>query len=191
MNSSTQKTKILIECALLIAMGTILAQIKLFRLPAGGSITAASMVPFIMISYRHGTKWALLASLANVVLQIALGGIYTPPAGTVIALTGSILLDYALAYICLAFAAWFSKPFIKKNKVFAIAFGTFMVCLIRFLCSFLSGFLIWASLVEDGFGAVVYSLTYNGGYMLPETIITIIVICLLYKTSPRLFNIKD
>jgi len=186
MNKTTLKTRILVECAILIAMGTILAQIKLFRLPAGGSVTAASMVPFILISFRHGTKWGIIAGVVNTLLQIAIGGIYTPPAGTVWAVIGSILLDYAIAYICLGFSKAFSKPF--KNKTLGVAFGTFMVCFIRFLCSFVSGFLIWASLVEDGFGAITYSLTYNGSYMLPETLITIVVIVVLYRTAPKIFK---
>jgi len=184
--NNTNKTRILIECAILIAMGTILAQIKLFRLPAGGSVTAASMVPFIMISFRHGTKWGVLSAAANVLLQIALGGIYTPPAGTVLALIGSIMLDYVVAYMCLAFASAFAKPF--KNEIFGIAFGTFMVCFIRFICSFVSGFLIWASIATDGIGAVTYSLTYNASYMLPETIITVALMCMLYKTTPKFFS---
>ena len=188
MTTNTDKTRIMVECALLIAVGTILAQISFIKLPAGGSVTAASMVPFIMVSFRHGTKWGVISGVANTVLQIALGGIHMPPAGTFTAVVGSVLLDYVIAYVCLGFAASFAKPFMKKNKLFAIAFGTVMVCFIRFICSFVSGFLIWSSLMTDGFGAVVYSLTYNGSYLLPETVITVVAICVLYKAAPKLFT---
>ena len=187
---NTSRTRILVECALLLALGTVLAQIKLFRMPSGGSVTAASMVPFIMVSFRHGTKWGVITGIANCLLQILLGGLYTPPAGTFIALVGSIAFDYAIAYIALGFADMFAKPFGKEKRTAGILFGTFMVCLIRFLCGFISGFLIWASLAADGFGAVVYSLGYNASYLVPETAITMLVMFVLYKKAPSLFSAK-
>ena len=61
-----------------------------------------------------------------------------------------------------------------------------MVCGIRFLCSFLSGVLIWGNL-SDGLPAWTYSLTYNGSYMLPETILTTVAAVLIYKAAPQLF----
>ena len=43
MNQS--KTKSLVECAIMIALATVLSMIKLAELPYGGSITIASMLP--------------------------------------------------------------------------------------------------------------------------------------------------
>ena len=67
-----------------------------------------------------------------------------------------------------------------------VAVGTAVVCAIRFLCSFLSGVLIWGNLSE-GLPAWIYSLTYNGSYMLPETILTTVAAVLIYKAAPQLF----
>ena len=53
MTKSFSKTRILVECALMIALGTVLANIKIFELPNGGSITLFSMVPFILVSFRR------------------------------------------------------------------------------------------------------------------------------------------
>ena len=189
MQNNVSKTRIIVECALLIAMGTILAQVKIFRMPSGGSVTLLSMVPFIMISFRHGSKWGFLAGLANVALQIALGGIYTPPAGTILALIGSILFDYVLAYLVLGFADAFAKPF--KNKALGIVIGTSIVCLLRFICAFVSGFLIWGSLTDGVWSAIVYSLGYNIAYLLPESILTVVAIYILYKKAPAIFNITS
>ena len=47
MSSSYTKTRIMVECALMIALGTILANIKIYELPNGGSITLFSMVPSV------------------------------------------------------------------------------------------------------------------------------------------------
>ena len=186
---NTGKTRILVECALLIAMGTILAQVKIFRMPSGGSITLLSMVPFIMISFRHGTKWGILAGLANVALQMALGGIYTPPTGTVWALIGSIAFDYFFAYLVLGFAAVFAKPF--KNRAIGVAVGTAIVCALRFVCAFISGFLIWGSLTDGLWSAIVYSLGYNAAYLVPESILTIAAVYILYKKAPLIFSITS
>ena len=54
--TSYTKTRIMVECALMIALGTILANIKIYELPNGGSITLFSMVPFILVSFRHGVE---------------------------------------------------------------------------------------------------------------------------------------
>jgi len=191
MNTKTSNVRILAECAILIAVGTVLAQLQLFRMPNGGSVTVVSMLPFILISFRHGNKWGLLSGFANSLLQMLLGGLYTPPAGTVTAFAGAVMLDYIIAFTMLGSAAWFAKWFGDEYSPRSILFGTFAVCFIRFLCSFVSGFLIWSSLTEQGFGAVTFSLVYNGSYMLPETIITVAAMLALYKKAPMIFNQAD
>ena len=60
MTQTFSKTRTLVECALMIAIGTILSMIKLIELPNGGSVTLLSMLPFILVSFRHGVKWGLL-----------------------------------------------------------------------------------------------------------------------------------
>ena len=182
------KLRTITECALLIAIGTILAQIKLFRLPYGGSVTAFSMLPFFVISYRHGTKWGLLAGFANAMLQIALGGLYPPPAGTVGALIASVMLDYVLAYMVLGLADLFAAPFKSSHENFAYVFGAAVCCFLRFLCAFLSGWLIWSEVGADTLGAVSYSIGYNGSYLLPESILTCLGVFLLKKYIPRVFS---
>jgi len=179
----------LIECAILIALGTILAQIKIFRMPNGGSVTAASMVPFLLIAYRHGTKWGLLSSFANVLLQIVLGGIYPPVAPGALAYIAEILFDYFFAYMVLGLGFLFYKPF-KNKPGFAVGFSTFVCCFLRFLSSFISGFLVWADIAQDGFFAVTYSLGYNAAYLGPETFVTVVVMCLLFKTAPQIFDLE-
>ena len=187
MNKNYSNTRVMVECALLIALGTVLAQFKIFEMPNGGSITLLSMLPFILISFRHGTKWGLLAGFANSLLQMALGGLWPTPAGTAFAMVLEILLDYVLAFTGLGLAGWFKDRF-GGNTVAGYSIGTFCACFIRFLCSFLSGVIVWGSIAEDGFGAVTYSLTYNGSYMLPETILTIAGVIALYKAAPRFFK---
>ena len=187
MSSSYTKTRIMVECALMIALGTILANIKIYELPNGGSITLLSLLPFILVSYRHGTKWGLFTGFVNSLLQMLLG-FYAPPAPGLLPLVGMILLDYVLAFMALGLAELFARPF--KNRTVGVAVGTFAAGFLRFMCSFLSGVLIWGNL-SDGLPAWTYSLTYNGSYMLPETILTTVAAVLIYKAAPQLFAAQE
>ena len=125
---SYSRTRTLVECALMIAVGTVLAQIKIFEMPFGGSVTLVSMLPFILVSFRHGVKWGLATGFVNSLLQMLLG-FYAPPAGTVAAFVGVVLLDYVLAFTLLGLAGVIAKPF--KNHLLGVAAGTAAVCVIR------------------------------------------------------------
>ena len=184
MSKTYSKTRILVECALMIALGTVLANIKIYELANGGSVTLFSMVPFILVSFRHGAKWGLFTGFVNSLLQMLLG-FYAPPAPGLLPLFGMIMLDYVLAFSLLGLACVFAKPF--KNRLLGVAVGSAVVCLIRFLCSFLSGVLIWGNL-SDGLPAWTYSLGYNASYMLPETVLTVVAVVLLHKAAPKLFQ---
>jgi len=184
MAEKRNKISIITECAILIALGTILAQIKIYRMPTGGSVTAASMVPFLVIGYRHGTKWGLLAGFVNSLLQMLLGGIYPPVAPGALGYIAEILLDYCLAYMVLGF----SGLFFGKRKLANVAISSILCCFLRFLCAFISGFLVWSDVFSDGIASITYSLGYNAAYMIPESIITVLVLCTLYKVSPKIFT---
>jgi len=183
-------TRAMVECALMIAVGTVLAQIKIFTMPYGGSVTLVSMLPFILVSYRYGVKWGLFTGFVNSLLQM-LTNFYLPPAGTFTAVIAMILLDYMLAFMCLGTACIFEKPF--RNKKIGVAFGTAVVIFMRFMCNFLSGALLWGSYQSyyewaEGMSVWTYSFIYNGSYMMPEMIITAVVAFILASTAPKLFE---
>ncbi|MGI5978102.1 MAG: energy-coupled thiamine transporter ThiT [Oscillospiraceae bacterium] len=179
------KTRILTECAMMVALASVLTQVKLFQMPQGGSVTLCSMLPVILVSFRNGPKWGVMTGLVLSAIQMITGW-YAPPAGTVLAYVGMILLDYVLAFSLLGTAAAYAKPF--RNRYAGIAVGTVVVCAIRFLCSFFSGFLIWGSLAPSGKGAVAYSFGYQASYMVPETILTVSAALALYRFAPQLFG---
>ena len=179
------KTRILTECAMMVALSVVLMQVKIFSMPQGGSVTLCSMLPVILVSYRNGPRWGVLTGVVLAALQMITGW-YAPPAGTFLAYFGMILLDYVLAFTLLGTASFWAKPL--KNRYAAVAVGTTVVCVFRFLCSFLSGFLIWSSNAPLGESAVWYSLGYNASYMIPETILTVGAAVLLYRFAPALFG---
>lgn len=176
-------TLILVECAMMIAMATVLSMLKIFTLPQGGAVTCASMVPLVLVSYRHGLKWGIGTAFAYSLLQMAIG-FYAPPVSTFWAFAGVILLDYILAFTVLGTAAFFGRPF--KKRAVSAAVGAAAVVFLRFLCSFLSGILIWGSCAPEGTPVWLYSLTYNGSYMLPELVITAVVAMLLIPVLDRI-----
>ena len=188
--SKRTNVRAMVECAMMIAVGTVLAQIKIYTMPYGGSVTLVSMLPFILVSFRHGVKWGLFTGFINGLLQL-ITGFYAPPSGTLTALVAMILLDYLLAFMALGLAQGFAKPF--KNRIVGVAAGTAAVCFMRFICSFLSGALLWGSYQSYyewavGLSVWEYSFIYNGTYMLPELVITTVCACLLVKLAPKFFD---
>ena len=187
MSKTYSKTRTLVECALMIALGTVLANIKIFTMPNGGSVTLLSMLPFVLVSFRLGVKWGLFTGLVNGCLQMLLG-FYAPPAPGLLPLVGMILLDYVLAFTLLGLACVIAKPF--QNRLVGVAVGTAIAGFLRFMCSFLSGVLVWGNL-NEGLSAWTYSLVYNASYMLPETILTTVAAVLIYKAAPQLFAAQE
>ena len=176
-------TLTLVECAMMIAMATVLSLFPIFKMPQGGSVTFASMAPLVLVSYRHGIKWGLGTALTHSLLQMVLQ-FNSPPAQTFWAFAGVILLDYVLAFTVLGSASFFGG--VLKNKAAAAALGTSVVSVLRFLCSFLSGLLIWGSFAPEGTPVWLYSLVYNGSYMLPELAITAVVTAILLPLLGRI-----
>ncbi|MCR5128993.1 MAG: energy-coupled thiamine transporter ThiT [Lachnospiraceae bacterium] len=178
-----EKTKILVEGALMIALATVLSFIRVVKLPWGGSITLLSMLPIVLFSIRRGVKAGLGVSFLFALVQFVQGimdGLFgwglTP--GSLIA---CILLDYLLAFTVLGLAGLF-----RKKGVTGWICGIALAILLRFVMHFLSGVVIWKSFGQlwgDFFteNTVLYSLLYNGAYMLPEMIFTIIGAVALLK----------
>jgi len=157
-------TKVIAEIAVFVSLATVLSYIKIFSLPQGGSVTAASMVPILWLALRRGPKVGLFAATLYGVVQFALGPYVVHPA--------QVLLDYPIAFGMLGLAGFFQKrPFI----------GVSLGIIGRFVAHFFSGVIFFAIYAED-MNPAVYSAIYNGGYLLVELVISIYVIYLL-RTS--------
>lgn len=204
MTRPASKTRVLVECALMIALGTILGFIPVFELPHGGSITLVSMLPIVLVSFRRGAKWGALTAFIHSLIQLMLGIknlAYCQTAGAVV---GCILLDYLVAFTLLGLACVAAKPF--KSRLAGVGVGTLAVCLVRYLCSFLSGYIVWKDydyafewMTQFGWGQSIaalgenalcwlYSAVYNATYMLPEAALTTVVAVVLCKLAPKLFQ---
>lgn len=190
MNKNTQK---LAFSAIMIALGTLLSFITVYRLPYGGSITAFSMVPILLCGYMLGIKWGLLSAVVYGVIQSILGTFVSSAfAGLSIKQVIIVcLLDYFIAFGVLGLSSIFKKAI--KNDALAIGLGTLLVTVLRYASHFLSGYIVYGSYAEwffsqetvsfgskvlDSFSgkslAAIYSLIYNGTFMIPEIIISVI-----------------
>lgn len=178
-NISKIRLLAMVEGALMVALTVVLDLLPLPSWPQGGSITVA-MIPVIYYSYRRGARWGLMAGLVHAAVQMLLGW-YAPPAGTIWATLLCILLDYVLAFALLGGAELISRPFGKRFRLIGYGVGALCVTLIRFVCSFLSGVLLWGSYAPEGMNVWIYSLGYNASYMIPNAILTTVltvVLCL-------------
>ena len=185
-----QTTRMLAESALMVAIATVLSLLKI-DLPFGGGVTIDSMLPIILISHRYGFKWGLFTAFVYSVLQLILGVDNVGYATSAFMAAGVVVLDYILAYTVLGLSGIFGKS--RK----AVAIGIAVTFCLRFLCHFITGVWIWGAWMPEEFMGLpmsspyLYSLLYNGWYMLAELIVTEIIAMLLYKPLEKYFTGKN
>ena len=163
-------TKKLAMAGIMIALSQILSYVKVYNMPQGGSVTTGSMVPIILFSLIYGLKDGLFAALVYGLLQFILGG------GVAIHPL-SILLDYLLGFGVLGLAGVFHT---KTKYLPKALIGGLFASVMRYLMVFIAGVVVWGSYAPDTMPVWQYSLTYNGSYMVPEIILTLVVIALVY-----------
>ena len=160
----------LVESGLMLAVATVLSMVKVLDLPYGGSITAFSALPVIIVAYRHGLGQGLLTALAYALMQLALGGSALSYATSPIAAAAIVVLDYLLAFTVLGLGGIF------RNKVHhqgtALVLGAVATGAMRYTLHVIAGCTVWAGLSIPTEAAMVYSLAYNATYMIPETLVT-------------------
>lgn len=188
MNTSS-KTRIMVEGAMIIALATVLSFLKFGDMPYGGSITL-EMIPLIVMGFRNGSKWGIFTGFVHGLLQMIIGFSNVMYCPTLISQIGCILLDYILAFSVLGAGVVFAFGY-KKNKVLGAVTGTIIVSALRFLCSFISGIVLWGSYAPEGMNVVLYSLIYNGSYMLVDAIIAAVAMGLLAAVAPKLLVSAD
>ena len=186
MNQKINVQKLCVS-AIMIALATVLSMIKVFQMPLGGSITLLSMLPIVLVGIMYGAGWGFstagIYSIIQLILGVALDGLFAwgLEAPSLIA---CIMLDYVLAYTALGIAGIF-----YKKGYFAVILGTALALFARFVFHFLSGAIIFANFEKFViFGQAwvgrpfLYSLCYNGLYMLPELVLTCVAIAFIAKS---------
>ena len=162
------KTKQLTESAMLIAIAVVLELVGKMvfpPMPFGGQLTLVSMLPIVLVSYRHGVKWGLVTGLAYGLVQMALGaGTVTAAfqpgySGDGVLIANAIimcLLDYILAYTLLGLGGCFRSRFGRSGL--ELMLGSLVALGCRYLAHIVSGYVLfsgWAEwfFTQEGFPA--------------------------------------
>lgn len=166
-NAETKKaitTKQLVFSAVAIALAVVTSMIKFANLPMGGSVTLFSMLFIALIGYWYGPSIGLMTGFAYGLVQFVMEPIfYTIP---------QMLLDYPLAFGALGLSGFFYK------KKWGLQIGYVAGVIGRFICSTISGVVFFGSFAPEGTPALVYSITYQASYLVPEALVTLILISL-------------
>ncbi len=159
----------LVESGLLLALAAVLSIVKLLDLPYGGSITACSMLPVILIGYRHGVRYGIFAATAYALIQLLLGTSTLSYVTTPLSVVAVVVLDYLIAFAVLGLGGIFRRG---RPQGQALVLGVLTTGALRYLCHVIAGCTVWAGLSIPDSAALVYSLAYNATYMLPEVLVT-------------------
>ena len=197
------KTRKLVTSAMLIALGTAISfvseWIPFLNLPFGGTITLASLLPLVLISWMYGLGWGLGSAFVYSLFQMAVGfktvsALFIPTSDSYVGAGVAILillLDYVLAFTSVGLAGVFRNTLSKK---WAIVWGSVLGLSLCYIFHVISGAVFYGAWAEwfftesaakdfaisawvmntfSGAGlATCYSVIYNGLYMLPEILIT-------------------
>ncbi len=166
------RVKMIVEAGLVIAMSYLLQMIVLFKMPQGGSVKAASLVPLLFFAYRWGGKAGMLTGLGYGIIHFLLGFKYSiHPL--------SVCLDYFVAYSVIGVAGFFSGS--RTNALL----GGAVACFLRWCSTVVSGAVVFASYAPAGQNPWIYSMVYNATYMVPDMLINLVVLALLYNPLQR------
>ena len=184
MNKSHLRVRALTEGAIMVALAFVLSFVKFMELPNGGSLTPA-MFPILLYALRWGLGRGLTAGFVFGLLQLMYDSAYAWG-------WQSMVLDYLLAFAPLGLAGIF------RGKAWGIFPGTVIGGVARFAVHYISGVTIYKIVVPTevpGIGTFddpsIYSLVYNGAYMLPNMLLSLAIAGVLYVPMKRLFAGKD
>lgn len=160
--------KIMAEISISAALALVFSFIKVTPVSQGGSISLC-MVPIFILALRRGPLLGIIGGVLLGFLQLLSSPFVVHPI--------QLLLDYPLAYGAIGLAG-----FLPRSPYFAVILGG----LARLVAHFLSGAIFFASYAPKGMNVFLYSLAYNASYMVPEIIISCLLVYLLLKKAPGL-----
>lgn len=142
--------RMLANAALCLALAFVLSYIKLFDLPQGGAVTAASLLPIVAFAYSYGLAPGLVVGVAYGLLQMIQDPWIVTPV--------QAILDYPLAFACIALAAVARK----LPDSWGWLAGMALAAVGRFVCHTFTGVVFFAEYAEGtGMSPFVYSVSYN------------------------------
>ncbi|MBO5776920.1 MAG: energy-coupled thiamine transporter ThiT [Clostridia bacterium] len=166
----TNNTRALVYGAVAIALATALSYARLFRMPQGGSITPASVLPLMIYSMMFGTRRGVLVCLIYGTLQALQDPYILHPM--------QFLLDYPLAYGLMGISGFLAEKKLFKNKhIVNFILGGIVAVALRYACHVCSGVFAFADyfywdeeLMSTYATTAAYSLAYNSSVFVDMSI---------------------
>ncbi len=172
-----------------LALAFVLSQLKLFEMPMGGSVTPASTLPLIVYGVAFGPVWGFVVAFIFSLLQLIGGWLVTP---------FQVMLDYTIGYTALGFAGFAALKSDSRLKIsgalsryrsasiIKILVFSVVAYVVRWLGSVASGVIFYADYAaEAGYdSALVYSMVYNGSFLMADLAILSVVLVILYMVIP-------
>lgn len=161
MQRQTKHIVIMVETAVLVGAALALSMIRLVRLPQGGSI-GIDMLPIFLLAFRRGGKVGLMGGALFGLLKLITDPFVIHPV--------QLLLDYPIPFAALGVAGFF-----RNDILTGVTVGTTL----RYVVHVISGVVFFAEYAPEGTPALLYSLLYNGSYLLPEAVLVGVILYLL------------
>ncbi|MBQ6373456.1 MAG: energy-coupled thiamine transporter ThiT [Clostridia bacterium] len=153
--------------AMCIAIAFVLSCIRLYRMPQGGSITPACMLPLILFMLACGPVQGLLVGVAYGLLQLLSSPYVIHPI--------QLLVDYPLAFGAMIIGC--AASLIPVDKRWKLPIAVLLGAVGRYFMASLSGAVFFSD-VAGSAAAWKYSLVYNLSYLGPDTLVCMIVACI-------------
>lgn len=152
-----------------IALAYVLSFIRIYEMPWGGSVTLLSMFFVAFVGYLFGPGVGFAAAFVYSILQFIQSG------GTYMLTPFQVCCDYFFAFTALGASGFFKG---KKN---GLVIGYIAAVLLRGIFHTIGGYIYWMDYMPENFPsslAAIYPICYNFAYILPEAVITVIIILL-------------
>ncbi len=185
-------TRSLAFAAVCVALSFALSYVRFLKMPMGGSITFASMLPVMLYSYMFGTRKGVVAGLIYGVLQAVQDPWILHPA--------QFLLDYGAAFAAIGLTGCIKGFKVLNGKARTqFTLGALIAGTLRFISHFFSGAFAFGSAgagyaEEFGISALsneyFYSFVYQCLYVIPEIIIVTVVGVILLSSRNFLKQVE-
>lgn len=158
-----------------VAMSFALSYLKLVKMPQGGSITLASMLPIMLYAYMFGTKKGIIVGAVYGLLQALQDPFIIHPA--------QFILDYPLAFCCVGLCGIFNDNLrLQKLPRLQFCLGAAVGGFARLVMHFLAGVFAFSAFAGDQ-SPILYSLIYQISYVLPDVAIVIAVGAIIFSSK--------
>ena len=175
--ATRHRIRTLCECGVMLALSTVLSLISIIKMPWGGSVTLLSMLPVMLIALKYGTRVGLSTTFVYSLIQLGLSLPELMGWGMTLGTwLGCLFFDYIGAFTVLGLVGLW-----RKRGTGGIIAGMVFGIALRYVCHVISGWIFFGQYAWEGWPVLPYSLCYNGAYMLPEMIFTVVAAVILFR----------